>query len=28
MERHIQQNEKAECNFNEFVEFINNLKKY
>jgi HK97 family phage prohead protease len=28
MERHIQQNEKAECNFNEFVEFLNNLKKY
>jgi len=28
MERHIQQSEKAECNFNEFVEFLNNLKKY
>lgn len=28
MERHIQQNEKAECNFTEFVEFLNNLKKY
>ena len=28
MERHIQQNEKAECNFKEFVEFLNNLKNY
>jgi len=28
MERHIQQNEKAECNFSEFVEFLNNLKNY
>ena len=25
---YIQQNEKAECNFTEFVEFLNNLKKY
>ena len=28
MERHIQQNKKAECNFDEFVEFLNNLKNY
>jgi HK97 family phage prohead protease len=28
MENYIQQNEKAECNFNEFVEFLNKLKNY